>query len=114
MKNKELQTIGIINDENFGYISRTFLQPLVRTTQKMAQIKLAIILADLLGFSTFILGWIVNMDNVKSAVVFIVGLIYAMVRVYFTVVHNKNRKKREEWDQYVKEHEWRKQNNSSN
>lgn len=52
----------------------------------MASIKWAWILADILGIPIWIMGIVANFDNVKSTVLFIVGLIYLGVRVYFYFV----------------------------
>lgn len=53
---------------------------------EMASIKWAWILADILGIPIWIMGIVANFDNVKSTVLFIVGLIYLGVRVYFYFV----------------------------
>ena len=58
----------------------------VSNIHRMAEIKIiGKWLADFLGVSSFFLGWFSNLDNVKSTILFIVGLVYLMVRLFFLI-----------------------------
>lgn len=114
MNGKQLQQKSVDNGDNISYLSISFLQTIAKNARKMAQFKLAWIIADFLGFGSLFLGWISNLDNVRSAVLFILGSIYAMIRIYWSHVHNRNKDVREKWEQQVREYEWKKQNQSSN
>lgn len=107
MKDKHLQHSMVDNQEKFSYLGTSFLQTYVSRILKMAQIKVALLLADILGFTSFILGWVSNIDSVKSAVLFILGSIYLMIRTYYYFVHNKNKARREQWEQEIREQEHR-------
>lgn len=71
--------------------------------KKMAQFKIAWLIADLLGFSSAFLGWINNLDNVKSAVLFIIGSVYMMARTYFYIRRGNNQIRKEKWEQGERE-----------
>jgi hypothetical protein len=60
--------------------------PFFKRVIKMAQIKWTLILCDMLGIPVAFLGIISNMDNIRSTILFIVGLIYIMTRLYFFVI----------------------------
>jgi hypothetical protein len=59
-----------------------------KRVNKMAQIKLLWILADMLGISSVILGIVDNFDSIRSVILFIVALSYLLCRLYFTVIKN--------------------------
>lgn len=69
----------------------------------MAQIKWAVWLADLLGISTTLLGFISNIDNVKSAILFILALTYMMFRIYFYVIQRQQSIREKEIDLWHQE-----------
>lgn len=60
-----------------------------KRVNKMAQIKLVWLLADMLGISSLILGIIDNFDSIRSVILFILALSYIMFRIYFYVVKSK-------------------------
>lgn len=43
-------------------------------------------ICDALGITSALLGWVNNLDNVKSTILFIMGMIYFGVRTYFFIV----------------------------
>lgn len=56
----------------------------------MGQAKIMwLLLADFIGIPTSIYGFILNLDNVKSAVIALLAIIYLMVRIFFYVVQKK-------------------------
>lgn len=77
--------------------------PILKRNLQMAQIKWAVWLADLLGISTTLLGFISNIDNVKSAILFILALTYMMFRIYFYVVQRKQAVREKDLDLWHKE-----------
>lgn len=52
---------------------------------KMAQIKLMWLLCDFLGIPVTILGIIANIDNIKSAILAVLGVAYLCVRGYYYI-----------------------------
>lgn len=60
-----------------------------KRVNKMAQIKLLWVLADMLGISSVILGIIDNFDSVRSVILFILALSYLGFRIYFFVIKSK-------------------------
>lgn len=77
--------------------------PYVKRIIQMAQIKWALILADLLGIPFYLLGITQNIDNIRSAILFIVGLIYIMFRMYFFVIQRRQAVKDKDIDIWNKE-----------
>lgn len=70
----------------------------------MVQTKvIAWLIADVLGFSTAFIGWINNLDNVKSAIMFILGVIYLGARTYFYIRRGMNLLRKERWEQDERE-----------
>lgn len=69
----------------------------------MAQAKLVWLLIDFLGIPISLLGFILNLDNVKSAVIALVALIYLMCRIYFYVVQKKQAVREKELELWHKE-----------
>lgn len=68
----------------------------------MAQIK-GWLLGDMFGLPVWLLGIIQNIDNVRSAVLFIVGLTYVMCRLYYFVIQRKQSVREKELDLWHKE-----------
>lgn len=60
-----------------------------KRVNKMAQIKLLWVLADLLGISSVILGIVDNFDSIRSVILFIIALSYLLFRIYFYVIKSK-------------------------
>jgi hypothetical protein len=76
------------------------------TTQRPRKLETkAIILAvcDILGISTAFLGWVNNIDNVKSNILFGVGLAYFLVRLYFYFRRQRVALRKEEFEQKIRE-----------
>lgn len=55
----------------------------------MAQAKILWLLADIIGIPMTILGFILNLDNVKSALIAMLAIIFLMIRLYYYVVQKK-------------------------
>lgn len=72
----------------------------------MAQTKLILLFfTDILGISSTLLGWISNIDNVKSAILFILGVIYLSARAYFYIRRQMIQLRKEIWEQREREKE---------
>lgn len=69
----------------------------------MAETKFALILFNLLGIPVYILGFFANLDNIKSAILFLLGLIYMMIQIYFNVIWAKQKTRMRELDIQQKE-----------
>lgn len=67
-------------------------------TKKMVQVKIGWVIADFLGFSSAFLGWINNLDNVKSAVLFVLGAIYMSARTYFYIRKGMHEIRKQDWE----------------
>lgn len=77
--------------------------PYLKRIMEMAQIKWALILADLLGIPFYLMGIVENMGNIRSAILFIVGLTYIMFRMYFFVVQRRQAVRDKDIDIWNKE-----------
>lgn len=42
-------------------------------------------ICDALGITSAMLGWVNNLDNIKSTILFIMGVIYFGVRTYYFI-----------------------------
>ncbi len=73
----------------FYYPGINLQLPYLKRTIKMAQVKWALILCDMLGIPVFFMGITANIDNVRSAVLFILATIYIMIRGYFFFVRQR-------------------------
>ncbi len=74
----------------------------------MAQVKLLWILGDLIGIPISVWGFILNIDNVKSAVIALLAIIYIMCRIYFYVIQKKQAVRKEEleiWQRQMDKYE---------
>lgn len=69
----------------------------------MAQAKMIWLLCDFLGIPLSILGILANMDNVKSAIIAVLGITYLMVRMYFYVTKSKQDVRDKDLDLWHKE-----------
>lgn len=63
---------------------------------KMGETKIAAIFLNLIGIPVSIVAFITNIDNVKSAVLFIVALIFFMFKIYFYVIWAKQKTRKNE------------------
>jgi hypothetical protein len=55
----------------------------------MAHAKILWLVADIIGIPMTILGFILNIDNVKSAFIAMIVIIYLMIRLYYYVIQKK-------------------------
>jgi hypothetical protein len=58
---------------------------------------------DTLGITTVVLAWIANIDNVKSNILFVVAVCYALGRLYFMLRRQAVALRREEFEQKQRE-----------
>lgn len=65
--------------------------------------KLGWMIADFLGIPAYMLGVYFNFDNVKSAILFIVGLIYVMIRAYYYAIQKNQSVREKELELWHKE-----------
>lgn len=70
---------------------------------KMAQVKWAIILADIFGIPISLLGIVANMDNIKSAIIAILAIAYLCCRMFYYVVQKKQAIRDKEYDLWNRE-----------
>ena len=54
--------------------------------REMAHSKMLAILLNFVGVPLYIYAYIVNMDNIKSTILFIVALIITMLRTFFWII----------------------------
>lgn len=78
-----------------GYFDRSFnisrFQE-VFNKQRMAEIKASWILFNMIGIPVYILGIVNNLDNYKSAILFLMGLLYSCTIIFRS--YQKGRKER--------------------
>lgn len=77
--------------------------PYIKRVFKMATLKWSLIIADILGIPIWMIGIVSNMDNIRSAILFILGLMYVMTRMYFFVIQKKQAIREKEIDLWNKE-----------
>lgn len=58
---------------------------------KMAETKFAVLILNLIGVPLCFIAFWNNIDNVKSAVIFLVALIFLLIRIYFYVIWAKQK-----------------------
>lgn len=75
----------------------------LRSKKQMLQTKIMWAIADFFGGGSIVLGILTNLDNIKSAILFILGSIYAMVRVYYTIVQKNQAVREKEYELWNKE-----------
>lgn len=88
--------------------------PSTKSTIRMANAKVFWFLVDLLGIPSTILGIWLNLDNIKSAIIAILAIIYLMVRLYFYFIKSRLDVKEKELDIWVKEQDKRDRISSKN
>lgn len=70
---------------------------------RMAQIKWAWIICDMLGIPVTVLGILANIDNVRSTILFMIALSYALPRCYFDIIARRQRTREKEIELWHKE-----------
>lgn len=98
--------------EDRGFIVHTFdrnyLHNSLQRATKMAEAKLAAIILNIIGIPLCFLAFIQNLDNVKSAVLFICALCFILIRMYFFVIWAKQKTRKNELENEKSELENRK------
>ncbi len=74
-----------------------------KRVHRMATAKWLIALFDFIGWPVAILGFIVNMDNVKSAIIAILAISFLAVRLYFYIIKNKQAVREKDLELWHKE-----------
>lgn len=69
------------------------LKPSNPPTKKVEQAKLLMGIFSAFGIPAYIAGIFWNIDNIKGWVLFTVGFLYAIFRLYFYVIRQKQEKK---------------------
>lgn len=64
----------------------------------MAHAKMMWLVADFIGFPLAIWGFILNLDNIKSALIALLVLAYGCVRLYFYIVQKRQSVREKEID----------------
>lgn len=62
---------------------------------EMAETKIAALILNLLGIPMCFIAFFKNLDNMKSAVIFLLALIFLMLRIYFFVIWAKQKTERQ-------------------
>lgn len=73
---------------------RNYLRNLIKGVSEMAETKFAAILLNLIGIPLCFLSFWQNLDNVKSAVLFLCALCFILIRMYFFVIWAKQKTER--------------------
>ena len=69
----------------------------------MAETKFALIIFNLLGAGLTLAGILSNLDNIKSSILFLLGLVFIMIRIYFFVIWAKQKTRMRELEIMQKE-----------
>lgn len=68
----------------------------VHKRNKMAESKVILLILNFVLPPLYVYAWIINLDNTKSTILFIMAVFFASVRFYFWVIKEKQmRRKRE-------------------
>lgn len=65
---------------------------------KMAETKFAVLILNLIGVPLCFIAFLDNLDNIKSAVIFLVALIFLMIRLYFYVIWAKQKTEKQKME----------------
>lgn len=74
-----------------------------KRNKRMAEAKIILFLANWIGYPLYIFAFIANLDNVKSAILFICAVLFFMVRTYFYIIKSKQQVREKEFDLKEKE-----------
>lgn len=70
----------------------------IQRVKKMAEIKIGLVLAYLIGVPMWVFAFITNLDSWKSAALFIVMLIYWMGMIWFKFRRSRRLERKEEME----------------
>jgi|SRR5688572_13174320 len=79
-------------------LSFDLLNLAIQRVKKMAEIKIGIVLAYLIGVPMWIFAFITNLDSWKSAALFIVMMIYWMGMIWFKFRRSRRLERKEEME----------------
>lgn len=65
--------------------------------------KIGWLIADWIGIPLSLLGIVINMDNIKSAVIAMLAMIYLMLRIYFYFIQKQQAVREKEIDLWFRE-----------
>lgn len=88
-------------------LSGSVLGNLFQRCKKMAETKIVLLLLNVVGLPVYFLGIVSNLDNIRSAVLILLGLIYALIQIYFLVVWGRQKTRMRELDIQIKEKQLR-------
>lgn len=74
-----------------------------KRVNKMGQVKILWLICDIFGIPITLLGIVANLDNIKSAILAILGITYLMIRSYFYVIKSNQSVRDKELDLWHKE-----------
>lgn len=75
--------VPVINANLFGGIYKRII--------KMAETKMMWAILNAIGFPIYLLGILQNLDNIKSVILILLGVIWGIIRIYFSVVWGKQK-----------------------
>lgn len=75
-----------------------YLNHLIQRVSKMAETKIAAILLNLIGIPLCFISFLSNLDNIKSAVLFLCALCFILIRMYFFVIWAKQKTRKQEYE----------------
>lgn len=73
-----------------------YLRNHLQRITKMAETKFAVLIINLLGIPVCFFAFIKNIDNVKSAFIFLAAMSFLMIRMYFFVIWAKQKTRKNE------------------
>lgn len=105
--NKFSNGVGYKHTENNGLpfhtVSSSLFVPYLKRLNRMAQIKWALILCDMLGIPVFLLGVVKDFGSFNSTVLLMISLFYAIPRCYFDIIARRQRTREKNLELWHKE-----------
>lgn len=105
--NKFSDGMGYKHTEDNGLpvhtISSSLFVPHIKRLNRMAQIKWAILVCDMLGIPVFLLGVVKDFGSFNSTVLLMISLFYAIPRCYFDIIARRQRTREKDLELWHKE-----------
>jgi ABC-type transport system involved in cytochrome bd biosynthesis fused ATPase/permease subunit len=102
--------------QNSDWIVHTFdwkyIGDNIQRVSKMAETKFAVLIINLLGIPVCFFAFIKNIDNVKSAFIFLAAMSFLLIRMYFFVIWAKQKTRKNELELRAMENDLKKDTQS--
>lgn len=79
------------------------MEKILNQPLKMGYAKAMIWIADAIGIPIWILGIVHNIDNIKAFILFLLGVVYGVFRIYYYRIIQEQKIKEKEYDLWERE-----------